>query len=188
MIDCLKGQVIFKYPDSVSLLCGSIAFRVFVPLGLLTEVEEGDSLGLFTKLIFPPEGTPSLYGFRTREEREFFEELLKVPKVGSKVAMSIISHFSYEELKEIVSSMDVKTLSTVPGLGKKLSERVILELKGKLVKEESIPEELFEILGSLGYSKKEIMSAVKEIDLKVKDRSIEEVVKEIIKKLSGRKF
>jgi Holliday junction DNA helicase RuvA len=188
MIDCLKGQVIFRYPDSVSLLCGSIAFRVFVPLSLLTEVGEGDNLELFTKLILPPEGTPSLYGFRTREERTFFEELLKIPKVGSKVAMSIISHFSCDELKTIVSSGDVKTLSTVPGLGKKLSGRVILELKGKLVKEETIPEEIFEILTSLGYSKKEVMSAVSEMDLKVKNRPVEEVVKEIIKKLSGRKF
>ncbi|ADY73968.1 Holliday junction ATP-dependent DNA helicase ruvA [Desulfurobacterium thermolithotrophum DSM 11699] len=188
MIDYLKGKVIFKYSDSISLLCGSIAFRVFVPLNLLTEIREGDKVALFVKFTLPSEGTPSLYGFKTREERVFFEELLKIPKVGSKVAMSVISHFSLDELRNIVSTKDVKTLSTVPGLGKKLSERVILELKDKPIfgEERNIPSELLEILTALSYSRKEVVKAVEGIDLK--DRSIEELVKEVVKKLSGRKF
>lgn len=186
MIDFIKGQVIFKYRDSVSLLCGDIAFRIFVPSDVVKEVREEDSLELFTKLIFPAEGAPSLYGFRTREERTVFEELLKIPKVGSKVAMNIISHFSCKELQRIISSEDVETLSTVPGLGKKLSERIVLELRGKIREKEALPEELFAILTSLGYSRKEITSAIG--DLNVKDKPIEELVKEVVKRLSGRKF
>jgi Holliday junction DNA helicase RuvA len=184
MVDLVRGTVIQKYPDSISVLCGCLALRIFVPLRLLTELKEGDSVELFTKLILPPEGTPTLYGFKTQKERLLFETLLKVPKVGSKVAMSIISHFSKEELEAIVSAGDVKALSSVPGLGKKLSERIILELKGKLERSVDIPEELVEVLTSLGYSKKEIASKLKDVNLT--GLSLEEAVKLAVQKLSGR--
>jgi len=184
MVDLLRGRVIYKYPDGISLLCGCVAFKVFVPVRLLTEVKEGDTLELFTKLILPPEGTPTLYGFRSREERSLFETLLKIPKVGTRVAMSIISHFSREELEAIVSAGDARTLSSVPGLGKKLSERIILELKGKLEEKVTLSDELVEALISLGYSKKEIMSKLKELDFN--NLSLEEAVKLAVQKLSGR--
>jgi Holliday junction DNA helicase RuvA len=184
MIDLVRGTVVHKYPDSISVLCGSFALRIFVPLRVLTEVKEGDVVELFTKLILPPEGTPTLYGFETQKERSLFETLLKIPKVGSKVAMSIISHFSKEELEAIVSTGDVKALSSVPGLGKKLSERIILELKGKLERDVDIPEELVEVLVSLGYSKREIVSKLKGMNLA--GLRLEEAVKLAVQKLSGR--
>ncbi|TCK04636.1 Holliday junction branch migration protein RuvA [Phorcysia thermohydrogeniphila] len=184
MVDLVRGTVVYKYPDSISVLCGSFALRVFVPLRVLTEVKEGDTVELFTKLILPPEGTPTLYGFKTLGERSLFETLLKIPKVGAKVAMSIISHFSKEELEAIVSAGDVKALSSVPGLGKKLSERIILELRGKLERSVEVPEELMEVLLSLGYSKKEIVVKLKGVNLS--GLTLEEAVKLAVQKLSGR--
>jgi Holliday junction DNA helicase RuvA len=184
MVDLVRGTVIRKYPDSLSVLCGSFALKIFVPLRLLTEVKEGDAVELFTKLILPPEGTPTLYGFETKEERSLFETLLKIPKVGAKVAMGIISHFSKEELEAIVSAGDAKTLSSVPGLGKKLSERIILELKGKLNERTPLPKELVDVLTSLGYSKREIISKLKSDELGT--LPLEEAVKLAVQKLSGR--
>jgi len=184
VIDFLKGKVLFRYLDSVSLLCGPVAFRVFVPLSLLTRAKEGEELEVFTEVVIPPEGTPSLYGFGSREERELFRNLTKIPKVGSKVALSILSHFSPEELKAILSAGDSAELSKVPGIGKKLSQRIVLELKGKMEEKAEIPEELMEVLTSLGYSRKEIFSALKGLDLKGLD--LQEAVRESLKRLSGR--
>jgi Holliday junction DNA helicase RuvA len=98
--------------------------------------------------------------------------------------MGIISHFSKEELEAIVSAGDAKTLSSVPGLGKKLSERIILELKGKLNERTPLPKELVDVLTSLGYSKREIISKLKSDELGT--LPLEEAVKLAVQKLSGR--
>ena len=188
MFDYLKGKVFRKYGNALSLLCGFIGFKVFVPLSLLSEVDEGEEVELFTELIFPPEGTPALYGFRSEEEREIFRELVKVPKVGSKVALSILSYLEPEEFKRAVLEGDTETLSQVPGLGKKLSERIVSELRPKIEEEKvkQIPPELYEVLTSLGYKRSEINRALKGINLD--GLSINEAVKLALKRLSGSRF
>ncbi len=188
MIDYLKGIVFKKYGNSLSLLCGPIGFRVLVPVSLLNRVEEGEELSLFTELIIPPEGTPVLYGFLSEEERRLFRELIKVPKVGSKVALSILSHLEPDELKRVIVDGDVELLSQVPGLGKKLSERIVAELRPKLEEEKikQIPAELYEVLTSLGYKKREINRALKGINLE--GLTVNEAVKLALKRLSGSRF
>jgi Holliday junction DNA helicase RuvA len=143
---------------------------------------------LYTKLILPPEGTPKLYGFDNEEDRKLFEELLRIPKVGAKVALSMISHFSLDEIVEIVESNDAKRLSRVPGLGKKLSERVILELRGRLkVKKGNLPVDLVEALESLGYKRREIFKAISDSNINFEGLPIEEAIKKAIKVISGGK-
>jgi len=188
MVDYLKGKVFKKYGNAILLLCGHIGFKVFVPIPLLTGVGEGEEISLFTELIIPPEGTPTLYGFQSEEERKLFRELIKVPKVGSKVALSILSHLEVDEFKRAVSDGDVDFLSQVPGLGKKLSERIVTELRPKIEEEgiKQAPAELYEVLSSLGYKKSEINSALKGINLE--GLTINEAVKLVLKRLSGRKF
>ena len=188
MVDYLKGRVFRKYGNAVTLLCGPLGIKVFVPLPLLNRVEEGDEVELFTELIVPPEGTPTLYGFETEEERELFRKLIKVPKVGSKVAISILSHVEPEEFRRAVLEGDVDHLSKIPGLGKKLSERIISELRPAVEEEKvrKIPAELYEILTSLGYKKSEINSALKGINLE--GLTVNDAVKLALKRLSGRKF
>ena len=180
MIDYLKGKVFENYGDSISLLCGSVAFRLFVPLPLLMKVKKGEKLSLYVHFSFPKEGAPVLYGFESKEERSFFESLLKVHGVGAKVALSIVSHLSKGEFDSIVSSFDVDALSSVPGVGKKLAERIIVEMKGK-VERLSVPPELVDVLSSLGYRKREIMEVLKEVDL---SKPTNEIVKEAVLKLS----
>lgn len=188
MVDYLTGKVFKKYGNAISLLCGHVGFKVFVPISLLTGVEEGEKVSLFTELIIPPEGTPTLYGFQSEEERKLFRELIKVPKVGSKVALSILSHLEVEEFKRAVSDGDVELLSQVPGLGKKLSKRIVTELRPKLEEEriKRVPAELYEVLSSLGYKRAEINRALKGINLE--GLTINEAVKLVLKRLSGSKF
>ncbi|MEO2069092.1 MAG: Holliday junction branch migration protein RuvA [Desulfurobacteriaceae bacterium] len=186
-MEFLKGKVVSKSAGYVVVECGCFGIKVIVPSKLCEKVKEGKDIFLFTKLVFPQEGTPVIYGFESMEERNLFEILIRIPKVGSKVALSIISSFDIEELKKVVLSNDVKALSQIPGLGKKLSERVILELRERFSFEtENNFNEVMEALTSLGYSKKEILEVLNGIDFE--NLSFQEVVKIVAKELSGKKF
>lgn len=180
MIDFIEGEVVEVGKGYGVLKVGSFGLRVLTSSPLC----KGQRALLFTELIFPQEGVPLLYGFLTKEERELFRELVKVPKVGAKVALSILSAFSPEEVKEAVFSGDFEKLTRVPGLGKKLSQRIVLELRGRLKEKElrEIPTDLLEVLKSLGYSRREIGDALKGVNLQ--GLSLEEAVKEALKRLA----
>ncbi|WP_456342653.1 Holliday junction branch migration protein RuvA [Thermovibrio sp.] len=182
MVEFITGKVVERGEEFVVLRSSGFGFKVFTPH---PEELSGEVL-LFTELLLPPEGTPLLYGFKTKEERELFKLLQKVPKVGAKVALSMLSKFNPEELKEIILSGDYERLTSVPGLGKKLSQRIVLELRGKLKEEKGIPEELYRVLKALGYKKGEVKEALKGINLE--GLSLEEAVKEAVKRLSGAKL
>ncbi|WP_456485015.1 Holliday junction branch migration protein RuvA [Desulfurobacterium sp.] len=187
MLDFVKGKVAFKYSDGISIECGGIGIKVFVPLSTLSRIVVGEEAFFFTKVIFPPEGTPAIYGFESEEERKLFELLTRIPKIGSRTALNILSHFSKQELTKIVETKDIKTLSTVPGLGKKLSERLIFELASKLkTKENEKERELIEVLENLGYSRREIVKILSKID--TENLTFEEAVKKLTLLLSGGKF
>jgi len=179
LIDFVEGEVVEAGEGYAVLRVGNFGLKVLTPARL----EVGERALLFTELSIPQEGTPLLYGFRSTEERELFKRLTKVPKVGAKVALSILSVFPPEELKEAILSGDFEKLTKVPGLGKKLSQRIVLELKGKLKEERELPEELLEVLKALGYSKKEVRNSLKEINLE--GLTLEEALKEALKRLSG---
>ena len=181
MVEFITGEVVERGENFVVLKCGNFGIKVLTP----SSKELSGQITLFTQLILPAEGSPTLYGFRTKEEREIFRLLQKVPKVGTKVALSILSNFNPEELKNIVLSGDYEKLTKVPGLGRKLSQRIVLELKGKLKEEGEIPEELYQVLKALGYKRSEVKSALKGINLE--GLSLEEAVKEAVKRLSGSK-
>ncbi len=188
MIDIITGKVIEKYPTAIVVMVQGIGYRVFAPLKVISNCNENETIKLYTKLILPPEGTPKLYGFDNEGDRKLFEELLRIPKVGAKVALSTISHFSPGEISEIVESSDVKRLSSVPGLGKKLSERVILELKGRLkLQKGNLPMELVEALESLGYRRSEIFKVLSKSNVNFEKLPIEEAVKKAIGVISGGK-
>ncbi len=181
MVEFIAGEVVERGEEFVVIRCSQLGFKVLTPR---PKELEGEVL-LFTQLVLPSEGSPILYGFRTKEEREIFKLLQKVPKVGTKVALSILSKFSPQELKEIISCGDYQRLTSVQGLGKKLSQRIVLELKGKLEEEREVPKELYQVLKALGYKKSEVKEALKGINLD--GLSLEEAVKEAVKRLSGSK-
>ncbi|WP_457677874.1 Holliday junction branch migration protein RuvA [Thermovibrio sp.] len=181
MVEFITGEVVEKGEGFVVVRAGNFGFKVLVPDA---EGIEG-KVKLYTYLTIPQEGTPSLYGFKTKEERELFKTLTKVPKVGSKLALSILGSFEYRELLKVIKEGNYKELTKVPGLGEKLSKRVVLELQGKL-KEDGVPRELEEALKRLGYKREEIKEALKGINLS--GLKLEEALKLALKRLSGSKF
>lgn len=111
-----------------------IGYEVFVPM---TTTEKLPALGKKIKLFIHPvyrEDTQSLYGFISREERDFFSLLVeKVSGIGPKIALSILSKLSLPVLKNAIAQSDVKLLSQCPGIGKKTAERIVIELRDKVL-------------------------------------------------------
>ena len=131
MIASLAGTVSAVALDSVILEVGGIGYRVYVSPSVLAAASAGGTLKLFTHHVVR-EDLQALYGFRTVEELGFFGLLLTVTGVGPKVAMAIVGSRPTAELQLAIMQQDQAVLVSIPGIGKKLAERVIFELKEKV--------------------------------------------------------
>jgi len=132
MIAGLRGKVAGKEADSVIVDCGGVLYRVFVPGSTLSEIgAEGEDVRLHTHLAVR-EDAMTLYGCTTRRQLELFETLLSVTGVGPKVALAILGTMPIDTLEQAIAQGDLALLTRVPGVGKKLAQRLVLELKGKL--------------------------------------------------------
>jgi holliday junction DNA helicase RuvA len=132
MIAALTGRLESRNADSVVINVGGIGFLVRVPTSTARDCGDiGDTVALHTHL-YVREDALNLYGFFSPSERDFFERLLSVSGVGPKVALSLLSALSLSDLEQAIAAGQVETLTRVPGIGKKTSSRLILELKGKL--------------------------------------------------------
>jgi Holliday junction DNA helicase RuvA len=157
MIRSLNGVVESLSPDSLVLAVGPVSLRIFVPAPTLATIgSAGQKARLFTHLQVR-EDQWSLYGFSTEEQRSWFEMLLGVNGVGPRVALSILSVLPLENLRQALSQGDPGPLTRVPGVGKKVAGRLVLELQGKVGPVEagvpmvSLQPELVDALTNLGY-------------------------------------
>jgi Holliday junction DNA helicase RuvA len=172
MIAGLRGIVAGKEADAVIVDCGGVLYRVFVPGPTLGEVgNEGDPVRLHTYLAVR-EDAMTLYGSTSRQQLDLFETLLGVTGVGPKVALAILSTMPVAALEAAIAQGDLVLLTRAPGVGKKLAQRLVLELKGKLdlaalgvgVAGMAIPAgplaDVADALSTFGYTNSEINAAV----------------------------
>jgi Holliday junction DNA helicase RuvA len=131
VIASLAGTVAAVAFDSVILEVGGIGYRVFASPAVLTMSTPGGQLKLFTHHVVR-EDLQALYGFRTVEELGFFGLLLTVTGVGPKVALAIVGSKPTPDLQLAIMAQDQAVLVSIPGIGKKLAERIIFELKEKV--------------------------------------------------------
>ncbi len=133
MIGMLKGEVLVRRPDHVVLLCGGVGYRAAVSAQTLTYVPAaGEEAMLHTHLIVRDDAL-TLYGFYSEQERELFLMLLSVQAVGPKVALAVLSGGPSRELIGAIAAGDAARFQTVPGIGKRTAERIIVELREKVV-------------------------------------------------------
>lgn len=134
MIALIKGLLIHKATSSVIVDANGIGYRVFVPLTTFyTLPEPNQPVALHVHTHVRPDAI-SLFGFGTGKDKEVFELMLSVSGIGPRLAMNILSGISAEELMKAVSNGNLNRLVSIPGVGKKTAERMILELKDKMVK------------------------------------------------------
>jgi holliday junction DNA helicase RuvA len=131
MIYRLRGTLVEKDTEGVVIDVGGVGYRSSASLATLRALPSlGEECVIHTRLVVR-EDAMLLFGFAEREERAAFDVLTAVSKVGPKLAISILSSMSPQEVSEAVARGDVIKLSSVPGLGKKTAERLVLELRGK---------------------------------------------------------
>lgn len=156
MIGSLRGRVISRKPNSVIIEVCGVGYEVNVPLNTPSDfLEEGNDvfLHIYTHI---RKDTLQLYGFQSEDEKNIFLTLLGIAGIGPRIALSILSAISYNELLQAIENEDVTILSRIPGLGKKTAQRLILELKEKLPAKEikdSLFEDTLSALINLGYKR-----------------------------------
>ena len=189
MIGRLTGTIAEKTPPQVLVDVQGVGYELDVPMSTFFNLPSlGEKATLLTHLSIR-EDAHVLFGFLTAEERSTFRLLIKISGVGPKMALSLLSGLSVGELAQAVSKQDSGRLVKVPGIGKKTAERLLLELKGKLGPDLSMPAsvandtqaDILQALIALGYSEKEAGSALKSLP---PDVGVSEGIKLAMKKLT----
>jgi Holliday junction DNA helicase RuvA len=190
MIVLLKGKIGLKTERFVVIDVNGVGYQVFCSEGVLVKLpDQGEDVKLFTHL-HVREDTLALYGFLTFEELEFFELLISIAGIGPRAALNILSIASLKDIKASIASGQVNLLTKVSGIGRKTAERVVLELKNKIlasgaeVKRLVSDDEAIDALISLGYSINQAREALRQVPEKVK--GVEKRIKEALKILGAR--
>jgi len=191
MIAYLNGKIADKDPTFVILDIGGIAYHIHISLITYTHIKAIDQCKLYTHL-HVKEDAHTLYGFFEPSERKRFLQLISISGVGPSTALMILSSLSSEELHAAIVNSDVRTLSSVKGIGQKTAQRIILELKDKLSREElesgapsisltkgnTLKYEALSALTTLGINR---AAAEKSINQLLKDNNGEVSLEELIK-------
>lgn len=206
MYDYIKGILTFKSADSAVIENNGIGYRFLINSRTYAALGEiGDEAKIYSKLIHK-EDTMYLTGFKQKEDRAIFDILTSVSGIGTKVGMILLDEFSGSELINAVLDGDYKLISRAKGVGPKLAQKIILELKGKLTNNDIVSnimedrvsgiensktklsketiKEVQAILQSLGYSQNEYMNAIEHCAGILETDSSEELLKETLKTLS----
>lgn len=195
MIAKIKGNLIYKNPAKILIETFGIGFEILISAKTYEKLPDmGEEVSINTYM-HVREDAVSLTGFHNLEEKEIFLKLLSVSGVSVKIALSALSIYNTGEIARLIETKQSEMLKRVPGIGKKLSDRIILELQGKF-KESISPynisgiigsdklEEVKEALKSLGYSGNEIMKAVAKINAEsVKEKNIEDILRDVLKEV-----
>jgi len=202
VIFALEGKIVSKSPVEVVVDVGGIHYLVNIPVTVYEKLGEvGANVKLYTYLIVREEEI-YLYGFSSVEERDFFKLLISVSGIGPKMAQAIMSGMSVEELKNSIIRGDVSSLVSIPGVGKKTAERVIVELRDKIAKIEfagkplefissdqvEVRNEALLALISLGFSRQSAEKAIRAV-LKENEKmefTVEELVKQALRHITSR--
>ena len=199
MIALLKGTLIEKMPEVVIIDAGGVGYEVFIPLSTFYDLPAPGApatLHIHTRL---REDSLRLFGFFSQQEKQIFEVLIGINKVGPKLALAILSGLPFSELWAAVSSNDVARLSAIPGVGKKTAERLALELRDKLAapvgqKGEIAPassnpmrDDALSALVNLGYKKPDAEKALDKLNEDGATDSIETLIRNSLNLLSSDK-
>jgi Holliday junction DNA helicase RuvA len=179
VIGRICGALVEKNPPQVLVVSHGVGYEIDVPMSTFYHLPQtGEEVELLTHLVVR-EDAHLLFGFLTAAERTAFRQLLKISGVGPKVALSVLSGLSVEDLSRAVASQDAARLTKVPGIGKKTAERLVLELRDRLPSAvgtalaDTAPAkgDVVNALLGLGYNEREAQAAVRELpaDLQLAD-------------------
>lgn len=185
MIGFLRGRVASLTPVSVMIDVQGIGYRVHAAPNTLSHLSMGEETLLHVHDHIR-EDAHDLFGFLSEDDLNLFERLISISGVGPKAGMSILSVGSAEAIKRAIMAGDLAMLTSAPGVGTKIAQKIVLELKGILVDADIAPgpdREVVDALISLGYSASQAKQALKAVSPDVTD--VSERVKEALRNLSN---
>lgn len=199
MIYNVRGKLTYTEPTFAVIECGGVGFKCFISMNTLKDLSTiGTEVNLFTYMAVR-EDAMDLFGFSTQDELQAFKLLITVSGVGPKAAIAILSVLSPDRLSIAISGGDVKSIQAANGVGKKTAERVVLELKDKMVgigggnaaavvegiqavASNSNAQEAVEVLVSLGFNRSDAAAVVGAMD---KTLSVDAMIRNGLKQLSS---
>ena len=192
MIAHLKGKLTDKSPVAIAIDVNGVGYQVFIPLSTFYALPELGSEVFLDIHTHMREESLKLFGFYTLDEKKIFEKLITINKVGPKLALTILSGMSPTELFSTIDSNDIGKLNTIPGIGRKTAERLILEMRDKMgglsleltITKSSTPQngvfdDALSALVNLGYKKNQAEQTLKKV---YTDGETEESIGGLIKK------
>jgi Holliday junction DNA helicase RuvA len=193
MITHLKGKLVEKNPTHVIVECAGVGYFVNISLNTFSKLTENESILIYTHLQIK-EDAHSLFGFAEKSEREIFRLLLSVSGIGSSTARTMLSSLTPFQIRDAIASGDVPTIQGIKGIGAKTAQRVILDLKDKVLKiydlDEVSPnsnntnkEEALSALEVLGFLRKPAEKAVDKVLSQDAALSVEDIIKRALKNL-----
>jgi len=196
MIARLAGTLIHKQPPLMVIDVAGVGYEVEAPLSVFNDLPElGQSVVILTHLSIKDD-SHTLYGFSSEAERTLFRQLLKISGIGAKLALTILSGASGEELARYVAERDSASLTRLPGIGKKTADRIIIELRDKLdlipfaaltaaggspVVPTDAVSEAITALNALGYKPQESSSMVRKVA--EPEMSVEEIIRHALQSM-----
>lgn len=199
MIAQLTGRLIHKSPEYSIIDVGGVGYQVHTPFSTfyeLPETEQNVTLSIYTHI---REDALQLFGFLTKDEKEIFQLLISVSGIGPKLAVNILSGITAEELKNALSNGNLAKLTAIPGIGKKTAERMVLELKDKVLKlqktESAVPsrpttapdeviEDAVSALVNLGYKRPQAEGALEKARKENPETDLEVMIRGALKILA----
>lgn len=200
MIARLTGMLLSKSPQSVIIDAAGVGYQAFVPLSTfyqLPDEMEKVSLHVYTHV---REDTLQLFGFQTELEKKTFLLLISVSGIGPKLALNILSGIGFEDLLEAIVMADPERIAAVPGVGKKTSQRITLELRDKAsllsedidlrprerieIRHKEIFDDALSALSNLGYSSRDAKRALEHVLRTDEEVNLEALLKEALRRLA----
>jgi len=193
MITQITGRLVEKLPTHVVIDCQGVGYQVNISLHTFSQLSDDEKIKLFTHLQIK-EDSHTLFGFFTTLERSVFRLLLSVSGIGASTARTMLSSLEPQQIQRAIITEDLATIKSVKGIGLKTAQRVLIELKDKMLNlfegeeiqpfpNNTIKEEALSALEVLGYSRKQSEKVIDNAIQSAPDSSVEDLIKAALNKL-----
>ena len=193
MITQLIGRLVEKSPTEVVIDCNGVGYMVHISLHTFSQLSNEERIKLFTQLQVK-EDSHTLFGFFTTSERAVFQQLISVSGIGASTVRTMLSSLEPQQIQRAIISEDLVTIKSVKGIGLKTAQRVLIELKDKMLNlfdgeeiqafsNNTIKEEALSALEVLGYSRKQSEKVIDNVIQSSPDSSVESLIKAALNKL-----
>lgn len=193
MITHLKGKLTEKNPTHIIVECGGVGYFVNISLHTFSKLTDSENISIFTHLQVK-EDSHTLFGFAEKSEREIFRLLLSVSGIGSSTARTMLSSLSPAQIRDAIAGGDAATIQSIKGIGTKTAQRVILDLRDKILKVYDIDEvstsanntnkeEALSALEVLGFARRNAEKVVDKVLRQDTSLSVENIIKLALKNL-----